>query len=281
MRDKLWTMLDELWTSSRAFVPIQVYPLLAPIHRLRRHRQLKQLIDEDGRHHSAHGATAIPPAELRFNVVGPVSIPAFLAGGMQIVDDMERVLRSASTSLAQCRDLLDFGCGCGRLPLALQQRWRDLNVAGCDVDERAIRWCQANLAGRYVINGALPPTPFADDSFDVIWCGSVFTHLDEDRQDRWLVELRRILRPGGILLASVHGPYCWEPRLPLWTRAALRKRGFLFMTTGADSGIHPDWYQVACHTEAYVKEHWSATFEILGYVAQGLGNYQDVVVARK
>ncbi len=92
-------------------------------------------------------------------------------------------------------------------------------------------------------------------------------------------ELHRILKPGAILLASVHGPRCWESRLPRWTLARLKKEGMVFADTGADAGIHPDWYQVAWHTEQYVRSHWAEVFDIRGYLSAGFGNYQDIVVA--
>ncbi len=185
-------------------------------------------------------------------------------------------------SVMQFQEFLDFGCGCGRLLLALENRELDLSVTGCDVDERAIRWCQANLGrSTCVTNNALPPSPFKDGSFDLIWCGSVFTHLDEDRQDQWLTELHRILRTKGILLASVHGPYCWEPRLPPRAIAKLKARGIIFARTGFDAGIHPNWYQVAWHTEKYIRGHWGSIFEIRDYIPQGFSNFQDIIVAQK
>ena len=46
---------------------------------------------------------------------------------------------------------------------------------------------------------------YASQSFDLIYAFSVFTHLDIKAQKAWRDEFRRILRPRGILLLTVHG----------------------------------------------------------------------------
>jgi SAM-dependent methyltransferase len=272
-------MIEKAWAAIRPLVPVQLYPLLAPIQRYRQRLRLGQIVEDDRRYFAMHDALIVPPAALRAHI-GASTIPEFLQGGQRVVADMARALESVGRPLSGCGDLLDFGCGCGRLAIALVDRFPDLHITGSDIDEEAIRWCQEHLLGQYVLNTALPPMPFKDDSFDVIWCGSVFTHLDEDRQDRWLVELCRLLRPGGILLASLHGPALWDSRVPLWSRRTLQRNGFLFVTTGTDAS-HPDWYQVAWHTEGYVRRHWGGFVEVIRYMAQGVGGYQDLVVARK
>jgi SAM-dependent methyltransferase len=276
-------LIEKLWQTVRPFVPIQFYPILAPIYRWRRRVQLKRIEEGDRRYLAVHPSLKVPPAELRYNVVGPCTIEQFLHGGEQTVNDIEAALQSINKSLNQFRELLDFGCGCGRLVLALQgRRFADLAVTACDVDERAIRWCQQSIEKiKCVVNNALPPSPFENESFDLVWCGSVFTHLDENRQDLWLAELRRILKPNGILLASVHGPHLWEPRLPSWTIGKLRTNGLVFAKTGADAGIHPSWYQVAWHTEKYIREHWASIFEIRAYRPRGFNDHQDIVVAQR
>src|SRR5581483_1525654 len=154
---------------------------------------------------------------------------------------------------------------------------------GSDVDARAVQWCAEHLAGvSAVVNGHMPPLPFRDGEFDLIWCGSVFTHLDEGRQDAWLAELRRVLAPGGCLVASVHGPKCWEV-LDVSDRVLRRiqEKGLLFVRTGFDEGVHPDCYQVAFHTQEYIEQHWSRFVEVGAYLPTGLGEYQDLVVGRK
>jgi SAM-dependent methyltransferase len=275
-------IIERVWKVVRQFAPVQLYPLLSPVHRWRRRVYLRRLDESDRSYLARFPEGLCPPAELRYNVAGPCTIEEFLASGEQAVADIEEALGSVGKSMTQVRRFLDFGCGCGRLIIALSRRWPDLEIAGCDVDERGIAWCQRHLPGSTcVVNDALPPAPFEDESFDLIWCGSVFTHLDEARQDSWLAEMRRVLTPGGILLASVHGPHCWKPRLPSWTIASLKRKGMIFARVGADAGIHPSWYQVAWHTEEYIRTHWANVFDIQGYRERGLNGYQDVVVAQK
>src|SRR5207244_9030240 len=93
--------------------------------------------------------------------------------------------------------------GCGRV----MRRWRDLDgVHGSDTNAEAVAWCRANLPfGRFETNGLAPPLAFADDSFDLVYALSVFTHLTVDLQRAWLGELRRVLRPRGLLLLTTHG----------------------------------------------------------------------------
>jgi SAM-dependent methyltransferase len=275
-------LVDRLWNAARPFVPVRLYPALAPLHRWRRRMRLDRLRQDDV--HRLHGDPGLiaPPAELRYNVVGNCTIPEFLAGGEQAVRDIEQALGSIGRSLDDTKALLDFGCGCGRVLLALERRTAIPSLTGCDVDERSIEWCQQNLRrSRCFVNGALPPLPVEPGSFDLIWCGSVFTHLDEDRQDRWLEELHRILTPGGILLASVHGRACWEPRLSTKAIATLKRQGMMFARFDTDIGFRPRWYQVAWHTEEYVKTHWGSRFRIAGYIPRGLQAHQDLVVAEK
>ena len=273
--------IRQVWQRVRGIVPVSLYPLLAPVYRWERRRAIRRLEEQDALYRREHPEVVAPNAELRFNVVGPISIAGFLASGRRTADDIETALSRAGASLSGMRQGLDFGCGCGRVLQEAARRWPHIHWFGSDVDARAIRWCVAHLpATTTVVNEPLPPLPFPDVAFDLVWCGSVFTHLDEIRQDAWLADLCRVLAPGGHLVASVHGPNCWAS-LPGPTVRRIRDRGFVFARTGGDEGIHPDWYQTAWHTREYVERHWSRFVDIAAYIPQGFEGYQDVVVGRK
>src|SRR6185369_8496706 len=100
---------------------------------------------------------------------------------------------------------LDFGCGSGRVLRHFARGAPPGRLAGCDIDAACVAWVAQHLAPvDAVVNGEAPPLPFGDASFDVAWSFSVFPHLTDYWAD-WLLELRRVVRPGGRLLISVMG----------------------------------------------------------------------------
>jgi len=115
-----------------------------------------------------------------------------------------------------------------RVQREIQQDLVDLRRV--DVDRRQIAWAARHLPGRFEAIPLAPPTAFAPASFDVIFSISVFTHLDEPMQEAWLAELARLLRPGGLLLATTHAPEIARssPGVTAAELAELEARGFLF-----------------------------------------------------
>jgi SAM-dependent methyltransferase len=147
----------------------------------------------------------IPPARLRVLVSGAHDAGDFLRAGRLHADFLQRLVEPHA-AFGEMGALLDFGCGCGRIV----RHWKDLGPAlhGSDVNPALAGWCADNLPFvRAQVNGAQPPLSYAAGSFDLVLARSVFTHLPEPAQQAWLDELRRILKPGGHLLFSVHGEH--------------------------------------------------------------------------
>jgi SAM-dependent methyltransferase len=145
----------------------------------------------------------LPPARLRVAVAGTADLDWFLEGGLRAADSIRDALGPGE--LERLGALLDFGCGCGRVV----RNWHSLvhtRVEGTDSDARAVAWCSANLpfAG-FRQNGLEPPLGYEDESFDLVYALSVFTHIPAPAQRPWLDELRRLLRPGGRLLITTQG----------------------------------------------------------------------------
>jgi SAM-dependent methyltransferase len=130
-------------------------------------------------------------------------------------------------SLAQLDEqskLLDIGCGQGRLAIGLAAKLPKIDLyCGIDVSRRSIEWCNRNLAAfhsnfrflhldiqneRYNPHGIPfePPVqlPLADDSFDVAFLYSVFTHMRSRDVESYLRDIGRVLRPGGRAFFTVY-----------------------------------------------------------------------------
>jgi len=184
---------------------------------------------------------------------------------------------AAHVRLEEIESVLDFGCGCGRVT----RWWRDFpgSLAGSDLDPQAVVWCRRNLPfARFEVNGLEPPLVFEDGSFDLVYALSVFTHLTADLQLAWRDELRRVLRPTGVLLMTTHGR-SYLPRLAGGERARF-ERGELVIRWGDLPGTN---LCSAYHPERYLLETFAAGFASLELESEGArGNpTQDLVLLRR
>ncbi|WP_433414251.1 methyltransferase domain-containing protein [Microtetraspora malaysiensis] len=103
------------------------------------------------------------------------------------------------------RRILDAGCGSGPLSAALRDR--GAVVTGIDASAGMLALARRRLGADAALHmvDLRDPLPFADDAFDDVVASLVLHYLED-----WgptLAELRRVLRPGGRLIASVDHPF--------------------------------------------------------------------------
>lgn len=224
------------------------------------------------------GDAPVPPPFLRHRVGIDSSRAHFEDVGRKVADDVLGAFRTLGLSLDEYPRWLDFGCGAGRAARHLAAQPWIRRLTGVDVDAAAIRWASQHLRDEYVHIGSAPPTPFASESFDVVYVISVFTHFDEENQNAWLAELRRLLRPGGIFLATTHGPGLTynRPDMTAVDHERLRDYGFAFRP---GFGAFND--ESAFHSREYLERHWTRYFEVLEFRPAGLAGYLDLSLWRR
>ena len=133
-----------------------------------------------------------------------------------------------------------------------------------------------------------PPLPFDDASFDVVYGVSVFTHLREPMQLRWLAELARIAAPGAILLVTVHGRTAidFSRQPPSEYRRLIEevaRNGMAFTGENTQLDGHADHggeYVNVLHGADYVRQTWSRFFDVL-HILPGYILHHDLVILRK
>ena len=227
----------------------------------------------------------LPPAPLQIEVLGrETTLSDFLFGGQMVARGLVEALAAIGRPIAGFKAVLDLGCGCGRVLRWFQDLAPGTTLHGSDISARAIKWNRAHMPfARFEVNGKEPPLPYPDGAFDLVMAVSVVTHLSEELQFAWLRELARVMRPGGVLLMTVHGDDTSRQRLGAGEdRSAYERKGHHYMKV-ASGGLHglPEFYQDAFHTRAYVEREWSRFFAIRAYVRHGPMYSQDLVVLEK
>ena len=150
------------------------------------------------------------------------------------------------------KSVLDFGCGTGRSLAQLEADASSGEFWGCDIDADSIAWASEHLSPpfHFVRNGELPPLPFPDGKFDLVYGFSVFTHL-LDSWSAWLLEMHRVLAVGGYgaftflgegMFSELTGR-AWDPD----------RIGMIMLDGGRPWSIGgPN----AFHSEWWLREHW-------------------------
>jgi len=235
--------------------------------------------------------TSFPPPELRKRVHGSVDLNAFRLEGYSNYRKLERALHSVlGRGFGDFRSVLDWGCGCGRMARYFA-KGDPIAYTGIDIDSENVAWCREHLhegglrQARFATTPLQPPMPLEAAAFDLVIGISVFTHLSEDTQFRWLEELSRVCAPGGVLLLTVLGDasVC-RAGLPLELFSSFCKRGYLDSGRNADLDdaiADKDYYRNVFHTPEYIAAHWSRHFDILRILPGYVGNHQDLLVLVK
>jgi len=183
-------------------------------------------------------------------------------------------------------NVLDWGCGWGRLTRAFAASERFAELWGADIDEDNLAWAGANIpAATFVQVPLYPPTSLPANHFDLVYAVSVMTHLTHDAQEKWLAEIWRILRPGGCAILTFHGRTAlgFSSRyVGTQTVANFREKGFDdAMECGhLDDIIGAGYYKNTFQTPDDVRTRWGRHLRVAEIVEAGVG-LQDVALLVK
>jgi SAM-dependent methyltransferase len=201
---------------------------------------------------------------------------------------MRSLLEAAGAEPSGIRAILDIGCGTGRLLTGWHCDDPRRQLVGTDINRELIAWSRSNLAhvARWEVNGVHPPLELASASFDLIVLASVFTHLALDNQRAWLEEVRRLLRPAGHAVITLHGAIYAGLLLDEESAARYDADGYVEKAVGAEGANGYSTF----HTERFARALFSR-FRRVAFFPRGvegrvahefpLAAQQDVYVLAK
>jgi SAM-dependent methyltransferase len=101
--------------------------------------------------------------------------------------------------------ILDFGCGSGRVLRMLKAAFPEAELTASDMRRDGVDFC-ARVFGATPVYSSHDPAEIAlEGPFDLIWCGSVFTHFSADQWAAFLPFLESHLAPRGLLVFTTLG----------------------------------------------------------------------------
>jgi len=172
--------------------------------------------------------------------------------------------------------VLDFGSGPGRTLTEFVAEASQAEFWAVDIDKGSVETVRSTLVPpmHTAVCRYWPPLDFVADSFDLAWAISVFTHMT-DNSVPWLLELHRILKPGGYLIATYMGKWtsefvAGEP----WHEDRVGMNVLRHNHSWDDGGplvMISDWW---------LRAHWGRAFEIVA-IAPQIHNFSWVVMQKR
>lgn len=177
--------------------------------------------------------------------------------------------------LSEKTKILEIGCGAGRLPIGIiSNNFRINSYRGVDVIKFNIDWCKKYIAkkypsfnffrldlknARYNPNGK-PMTgkflPF-NDTFDIIYLYSVFSHMKTEDIEAYLSEFQRLLSPGGKIFLTAF----IENDVPDMTENP--------------SNYREDWQNQPLHCVRYEKNYFESMLKKFGFAIDRLEHGEE------
>lgn len=199
--------------------------------------------------------------------------------------------------------ILDFGCGWGRMTRFFLKDVVPENLHGLDVDPAMIEICKSTIPyGEFGVTSPVPPTNYGANTFDMIFAYSVFSHLAEKIHIKWIEEFSRLLKPGGVLVATTQPrnfiAFCeslrgqtpqsiWHQSLagsftdPEAAYADYDDGKFLYSPTGGGPHLPSSFYGEALIPRQYVEREWTKYLKFCDFFYDPNVLFQAVVVMQK
>ncbi len=208
--------------------------------------------------------------------------------GQSALQCIQVAMRAAN--LTDVRTILDLPCGHGRVMRWLKAAFPGAALTACDLDRDGVDFCAQTFGAIPVYSAEYPESIPLQGPFDLVWCGSLLTHLDQDRWASFLSFFHFVLSVGGLLVFTVHGRQSahWLrtghtdyllPDVP----AILRdydESGFGYQ--GYRAHTHSN-YGVSLSSPAWVMNQimWQPGLRLVHYIEHGWDNHQDVVACMR
>lgn len=245
-----------------------------------------------------------PPAELQEQIVGGSNVAT-----LREADRFYRLLKQTYAALRgpfvpETR-ILDFGVGWGRYARFFLKDVEPENIHGVDVVQAMLdTLVAARVPGSFALIEPKGKLPHTAGFFDIAFAYSVFSHLPEPVHLHWLVEIARVMKPGGIVVLTTQPrrflefvltlPGQPETGLSAWHRQlragvqrvrdpldAYDRGDFVYLPSGGGEALAEEIYGDAMVPPLYIAGRWNEWFDLVEYLDNHRHFAQSIVTLRR
>lgn len=209
--------------------------------------------------------------------------------GLSAIHCIDEAIERAG--LKDVETILDFPCGSGRVMRFLRQRFPEARITACELETGPVQFCVRTFGAEPAFSSLNLDEVSLGKHFDLIWCGSLVTHLNNEGIAALFRLFHRHLAPGGLMIFTAHGDFV-ASRMPTrdfdygLSSEQIDRIGLNYPQTGygfedypgeKDYGVSltsPEWIRLRIEEagglrEVYFKERgWDDHQDVFGFTAE-------------
>ena len=167
----------------------------------------------------------MPTEEVQKRTVGKTG-EVTLGEALYFVNKVAAHCQAWAQPIPSSAQILDFGCGWGRITRQFLRYTDARNIYGVDPDDEQLEYARKAMPEvNFSTCAALPPTHLCENSFDLIVAYSVFSHLSKFAANQWIEHFSKLLRPGGFAAITT------------WPRSYIGAKPFTLGDAAEDAGL--------------------------------------------
>ena len=186
--------------------------------------------------------------------------------------------------------ILDFPCGHGRVLRMLNAAFPDAALTAGDLNLEGVSFCERKFGATPVSSSLHAEDVDIEGHFDLVWCGSLLTHLDVDRWHDFFSLLVDCVDESGVFVFTAFGHRAAERIRSREMLYGLGEHGVQKILAGFDSdGFGYSDYEgqtlsgMSLTSPAWICERIVAagSLQLVAYTEQGWFGHQDVIAVTR
>lgn len=217
---------------------------------------------------------------------GTADLASYLKTGKSAAIVCRMAVQLANISPAR---ILDYGSGHGRILRWFQSFFPDADLSAADVATDNVEFCSKQFGARPILMDKHYSRLVFPSSYDLIWLGSIYTHMGREDWDQVTDMLMQYLRPNGLFCFSFAGAFVHDLlikgdrfALDQEDEPAVRHMLIAYETEGFGFFQRREWNGIQWG-RTLARHDWVLGFlkgrgaKIVLFTEQGYGNRQDIV----
>jgi len=215
----------------------------------------------------------------------------FFQVGQSALQCIKLAILASGRDISDITKILDLPCGYGRVMRMMSLAFPEAKLTGCDLLHDGVDFCAQMFGANKLYSDKRIKNVETNEKFDLIWCGSLLTHLDSGQWEEFFNFFNEALAPGGILVFTTHGRYVAnlmrsnKCNYGIDNNDKLAKVVDDYRLKGFGYSNYPnsDEYGISVSSPSFVLDllEQQSGLRILTYLEKGWDNHQDVIACIK